>query len=703
MKLSNSSFHIPTIKERMRDKIFRPLTDDEVKKLTAQNCTASDWNQIRVKSGFDTQKVTNSTFNGSVCIGAMDKEFLENNGLKLAIGIYNCTIADAWIGDNIAFNNVHYLANYVVEDSCVLFNISEMHCNDSATFGNGFLEENKHSGRNLVEVINENGGRAIAPFAGMLPADAYLSSHFRDDEKLHNQILKMVDRKDYLLIGNSGYVGTGSVIKNCSQISDSQFGSNCLISNNNCIKNSTISGNKKEPTEICNGNTLQNCIIGPNNSIENGVSAINSVTGRNVSLKLNARVIHSYIGPNSTVACAEILHNLLFPFHEQHHNNSFLIANFIAGQSNIAAGATIGSNHNSRAADGEIHAGRGFWPGLVTNFKHNCMFAPFTIIAKGNYNSELNIKVPFSLLSVNEKDGMLQLFPAYWFRYNMYALARNAWKFKQRDRRWLVEQHVETEFLAPDTVESIFEGLDILLNGLKELDSGFNESLLFSDPDLDRKINLMLNGIANKAPVKIIKPVQGIGLFRDMIQYYGTVQLVEYINHANELSDATKIINFLNTIKLNEKNTWHNVGGLIIDTSDLDQLLSKIKSGKVNSWSSLHHLYTEMWNSYQDKKQIHGIKSLLRISKMIEKSITTDWLNESLQKAAVLADQIYSWALESREKDFIGAYRKVTYRNDNEMRAILVTPENDPFLLELKKSTDVLTHKINGLLSRLKS
>ena len=63
----------------------------------------------------------------------------------------------------------------------------------------------------------------------------------------------------------------------------------------------------------------------------------------------------------------------------------------------MAAGATIGSNHNSRGADGEIIAGRGFWPGLCVSLKHNSKFASFTIIAKGDYPAELNIPIPFSL------------------------------------------------------------------------------------------------------------------------------------------------------------------------------------------------------------------------------------------------------------------------------------------------------------------
>src|SRR5690606_33947012 len=123
-----------------------------------------------------------------------------------------------------------------------------------------------------------------------------------------------------------------------------------------------------------------------------------------------------------------------FPAHEQHHNNSFLCAALLMGQSNMAAGATIGSNHNSRGADGEIQAGRGFWPGLCVSLKHNSKFATFTMIAKGNYPAELNIPFPFSLVSNEEHTRSLVIMPAYWFLYNMYAILRNESKFAARDK-----------------------------------------------------------------------------------------------------------------------------------------------------------------------------------------------------------------------------------------------------------------------------
>ncbi len=118
------------------------------------------------------------------------------------------------------------------------------------------------------------------------------------------------------------------------------------------------------------------------------------------------------------------------------------------GQSNIAAGATIGSNHNSRSADGEIIAGRGFWPGLCVSLKHNSKFASFTIISKGDFPAELNIPLPFALVSNDVTNDRVVIMPGYWFMYNMYALERNAQKYIDRDKRIDKAQHIEYDYLA---------------------------------------------------------------------------------------------------------------------------------------------------------------------------------------------------------------------------------------------------------------
>ena len=125
----------------------------------------------------------------------------------------------------------------------------------------------------------------------------------------------------------------------------------------------------------------------------------------------------------------------------------------------MAAGATIGSNHNSRSADGEIIAGRGFWPGLCVSLKHNSKFASFTLIAKGDFPAELNIPIPFSLISNEVSKDRLVVMPGYWFMYNMYAMARNAGKYVGRDNRPDKTQEIEYDFLAPDSVNEMFDAL----------------------------------------------------------------------------------------------------------------------------------------------------------------------------------------------------------------------------------------------------
>ena len=257
------------------------------------------------------------------------------------------------------------------------------------------------------------------------------------------------------------------MIKNSRILKDCRIGTDCYIKGANKLKNLTIQSSADEPTQIGEGVELVNGIVGHGNRIFYGAKAMRFVTGRNVQVKYGARLLNSLLGDNSTVSCCELLNNLIFPFHEQHHNNSFLIASTVMGQANIAAGACIGSNHNSRAPDGELVAGRGFWPGLETSFKHNTRLASFTLVAKGCYPWEMDIPLPFSLLSLSPA-GDLQVLPGYWFRHNLYALARNSGKFAARDRRVVKEQHIECDYLAPDTAEEMLAAVARLTAALGE-------------------------------------------------------------------------------------------------------------------------------------------------------------------------------------------------------------------------------------------
>ena len=435
----------------------------EIETLVKNANTCDDWDLFLVADPFDPQLIKNCEFSGLVRIARLEPVMLEHHDLQMPAGITNSTVISCDIGENAAIHNVRYLAHYIVGDNVMLLNISEMHTTNHAKFGNCIVKDGEPEDvRVWLDLVNETGTRAVMAFDGMIAADAYLWAKYRDDDALQRKLGEITQRQFDSRRGFYGTVGAGCVIKNCQILKDVKIGPACYIKGANKLKNLTINSSEDEPTQIGEGVELINGIVGFGCHVFYGCKAVRFVMGNNSNLKYGARLIHSYLGDNSTVSCCELLNNLIFPAHEQHHNNSFLVASLVLGQSNLAAGATIGSNHNSRANDGEILAGRGFWPGLCTTLKHSCRFASFTLLVKGDYPAELDIPLPFSLLNDDRANDRLLVIPAYWWRYNMYALARNTWKFTTRDKRKTKTQHIEFDCLAPDTVEEIFVALRLL-------------------------------------------------------------------------------------------------------------------------------------------------------------------------------------------------------------------------------------------------
>ncbi len=97
------------------------------------------------------------------------------------------------------------------------------------------------------------------------------------------------------------------------------IGESAYIKGSNKLKNLTIKSREDARTQIGEGVELVNGIIGYGCKIFYGCKAVRFVMCDNSSLKYGARLIHSVLGENSTVSCCEILNNLIFPAHEQHH------------------------------------------------------------------------------------------------------------------------------------------------------------------------------------------------------------------------------------------------------------------------------------------------------------------------------------------------------------------------------------------------
>jgi hypothetical protein len=696
---------------------YRQLTALEIEILVRNRNTSDDWSKILVSNQFNPELVKNCSFFGLIRIGNLENSCLCFSDLIVPIGLYNSTIISSDFGNNVSVHNVNYMSHYILGNEVIINNVNELVTTNHAKFGNGIIKKGEAENvRVWLELCNENTGRKVLPFNGMTSGDAYLWTRHRNDTQLQQKFIELTDHQFDNKLGYYGKIGDRTVIKNCKIIKDVWIGEDAYLKGANKIKNVTINSHALAKSQVGEGCELVNGIVGYGCRIFYGIKAVRFVLSDYSQLKYGARLINSFLGPNATISCCEVLNSLIFPAHEQHHNNSFLCAALVMGQSNIAAGATLGSNHNSRGADGEVIMGRGFWPGLCVSIKHNSQFASFSLLNKGDYNYELNIPIPFSLISNDPLKDELVIMPGYWFLYNFYALARNAWKYVDRDKRKNKTPIYEYDYLAPDSVNELISARSIIAKSvataqltkekkaiptddMKLMELGDKLLTSKSKKEID-KLEVVVSGFENsKRVTKLVKCYDAYQMFGNMIFVYG----MEAALRITEGKKGKSILTTLQQAKLSTTNLeWSNIGGQLIPTKNVDGLLSKIKSGAIESWNQVHEFYENESSKYNSRKDLHALACLAQLTgKSIGKVTTTQfiaWINEYLEIKKDITARIQN----TRAKDYSNPFRKMVYESEAEMNAVVGSLKDNGFILAQNKALSNLENQLMTLKKELK-
>ena len=691
-------------------RVWRALNADERDALVKNNNYCPNWDSFLVSDPFDPALIRNSYFYGLVRIGALREVLVQHHDFRIPAGIRNSTIISCDIGDDTAIQDCAYISHYIIGDSCILSRIDEMQPTSHAKFGSGALKDGEGEDvRVWIDVMNEAGGRSVLPFREMLPADAFLWAAYRDDVALVDALKNITQREYGGARGAYGVIGSHSAVKSCHTIKDVFVGEWAYVKGANKLKNISVLSSKDEPSQIGEGVEMVNGIVGYACNVFYGSKAVRFVMGRNSSLKYGARLIHSVLGDNSTVSCCEILNNLVFPAHEQHHNNSFLIASLVQGMSNMAAGATVGSNHNSRANDGEIRAGRGFWPGLSATLKHSSRFASFVIIAKGDYPYELDISLPFSLVSNNTRLDRLEVMPAYFWMYNMYALERNSWKTQTRDKRKVKSQRIEADYLAPDTAEEIIAAIARLEGWMKAAGVAFDSAGASGRSVDDEAIPVTGLERPHRASV-ILKPRHAMAAYREMLLYYAVKTLADYFDAQPECTYAAFVAEMEaaaggSGTRVSE---WVNLGGQITPAFRVDELRAGIGRGEVDSWEKIHAWYGQMAEAYPLDKAWHAWAVYRFLSEGAASSggsgdhplKTAERFQTELRTLAAIRHSIAEQVFLSREKDYSDPFRAITFRNREEMEQVAGTAAGNSFVKLVRETAKQEEERLGKLARR---
>lgn len=657
------------------DSYYRLLKKSEIAILEKQSNICDNWGNILVTDYFIPEQIKSCSFRGKIRIDKMEKIFLEFRDIAVPVGLYNSKINSCDIGVNCYVNNVSYISRVILGETVILSDIDEFITTKNSKFGNGVLGRGETENKRVkLEIANEAGGREILPFENMLMPDAYIWYKYRSNSAFLNILESFTDKKYRINIGYFGIVGDRTVIKSTRFIKDVNIGSDAYIKGCNKLKNLTIKSLPDSKTQIGEGCELVNGVIGEGCRIFYGVMAVRFQLMPNSSLKYGARLINSVLGENSTISCCEVLNSFIFPGHEQHHNSSFLIASVLMGQTNIASGVTIGSNHNSRKNDGEIIAGRGFWPGLNCSLKHNSKFASYNIILKGTYLYEINNPFPFSLVSLRS-NGKLQVYPGYWFLHNMYALRRNSNKYKERDKRCNKFPFYEYDFLAPDTVEEMLNSLKLLEQFTEDSYQKISGSYVSGREILENynrydSFNVFGNNIENKnSEVLICKPNIAYSEYKKMINFYGVSVISGYYQVNGRLS-----LNIKDNLLFRN---WSNIGGQLVPSFRIIKIIKEVTEGIINSWDGLHKRYEYFYEVYRDDQLNHAYSALLSlygVSK-IDRELWDNMIVEALRTSEEIKDRV----INSRMKDYKCDFRKITFDSGEEMDAVLGKPSDESF------------------------
>src|SRR4030095_8319580 len=118
-----------------------------------------------------------------------------------------------------------------------------------------------------------------------LPADAWLWSKYRDDDKLLEKFKIFTENDFKKERGFYGKVGDRTVIKNCAIIKDVWVGSDAYLKGANKLKNLTINSGPESRSQIGEGCEMVNGVMGFGCRAFYGVKAVRFIMASHSSLK----------------------------------------------------------------------------------------------------------------------------------------------------------------------------------------------------------------------------------------------------------------------------------------------------------------------------------------------------------------------------------------------------------------------------------
>jgi len=502
-------------------KKYRSLTSKEIEILEKNGNFSTDWKNVKVSENFNPDYIRNSYFLGDIFLGCFG-DYIDD--FNHPTGIYNSTLKDCEIEDNVLIKNVSFISNYIIRKFSILVNLGKVISHPNPNFGNGYP---------LVLAI-ETGGREVKTFAEI---DTKLATLIATKRELIQKYEDFINKYLSKIKRNKGIIDENAILWNTSTIEDSYIGISSKVESACAILNSTILSNQDEKTEISYGAFVKNSIVQWGCKITTGGICVNSVLCEHSYCERHGKVTESLIAPNSGVAEGEVTSSLVGPFVGFHHQALLIAAFWPEGKGNVGYGANVGSNHTSKAPDQEIWCGEGIFFGLGVNIKYPSDFskAVYSIIATGVTTLPQKVIFPFSLINTptmslpGVSPAFNEIIPGWVLSDNIYTIKRNEGKYKQRNKA--KRSQFEFEVFRPEIIDLMLEARERLMK-INEIKDFYLEKDI---PGIGK--NYLLEE----------KRKKGIEIYSFYIKYYAAKGLLRKVKEILQKGEKEKLKNLLIT------------------------------------------------------------------------------------------------------------------------------------------------------------
>ena len=547
---------------------MRKLTSDEITRLQQQHCSADDWQQITVADNFSSEHLHRVRFTGTNTLEAFNTTVTLQGGVEIHSGIYDAWLHNCTVGNNVLIRGVRdYVANYIIEDEVVIFDVDLILTDGEATFGNGIK----------VETISEAGTRSVMMYNYLSAHLAYILASYRHRPQLVEKFEGLIDAYAQTQKSCFGRISYGVKIMRCGTIMNVNIGPCALLDGASILRNGTINSVPEDAVVIGDSCHLENFIVCSGSQVLNGTVVSDSFVGQGCLLDKQYSSVQSLFFANCQGFHGEACAIFAGPYTVTHHKSTLLIAGMYSFM-NAGSGSNQ-SNHMYKL--GPIHHGfleRGtkttsdsyvLWPSRI---------GAFTLVMGRHINHADTADFPFSYMI--EKDNVSYLAPAVNLR--SIGTVRDSQKWPKRDRRKCKRQldHINYNLLSPYTVGKMIRGRNILLN-MRDA----KEKIL---PEYEYK------GVQ----------IEGRVLTR-AIQLY-EYALWKFLGNSviSRLEKTTETLTELAIRKALQKDTeigsgnWLDIAGLICPASALNNLLDGVEKGAETSLKKISDAFAELHQNY---------------------------------------------------------------------------------------------------------